>query len=416
MFRQGQYRSFKNYLTTAMDHHLMDGHTSTKNLERMANKVRRAVERGQGPADQSLPLRLDLVIELLRCGLEPVVKGGMIFPKETVILGSFFMTREIELTAANLGDFTWHEEERTVVWLLPASKTDTKAKGTRRSWGCVCGSSSSALPSPCPYCASVIIRRWHVQQDCSPGVPFFCTLGGARVTKDAAVKTFRLLAEWCGQEVMHDGVFLIGGHTLRVTGAQHMAALGIEVYLIQLMGRWGWAMVMRYVAEAPLLKVTDAYRNKALGRSLHEACREKVMEISSADDDEAIQAIKRECDKLKTTMEEQAAELGMLRTMVSDDVEKLKSDLQLLSSRDIAFIKRTDIDDAKWHPVVVQHPEPPKRWRTECGWRFAGASYTSTGTSSWPDPQCNFCRRVIRRRVAKERAEEDSSTASSSGS
>ena len=55
MFRRGKYRSFKNYLSMAADQHIMQGHTMTKGIERMMNKVRRAVERGQGLSYQSLP-------------------------------------------------------------------------------------------------------------------------------------------------------------------------------------------------------------------------------------------------------------------------------------------------------------------------------------------------------------------------
>ena len=64
MFRRGKYRSFKNYLSMAADQHIMQGHTMTKGIERMMNKVRRAVERGQCPADQSLPIDLKIVVTL----------------------------------------------------------------------------------------------------------------------------------------------------------------------------------------------------------------------------------------------------------------------------------------------------------------------------------------------------------------
>ena len=67
-----------------------------------------------------------------------MVGGGMICPKQAMIMGSFFMTREIELTAANVSDVYWDLRGRRIIWLLPASKTDASAKGVRRSWGCVC--------------------------------------------------------------------------------------------------------------------------------------------------------------------------------------------------------------------------------------------------------------------------------------
>jgi hypothetical protein len=54
------------------------------------------------------------------------------------ISGSFFMTREVELCLA-VGehiDSCWKAMNDT--WNLPASKTDPKALGKRRTWGCVC--------------------------------------------------------------------------------------------------------------------------------------------------------------------------------------------------------------------------------------------------------------------------------------
>eukprot|EP00971_Amphidinium_carterae_P155574 3085259-Amphidinium_carterae.1 len=47
------------------------------------------------------------------------------------------------------------------------------------------------------------------------------------------------------------------GHTpLHVTGAQHLAAVGVPLHLIQLQTRWTSDAIMRYVREAPLLNLT----------------------------------------------------------------------------------------------------------------------------------------------------------------
>ena len=53
----------------------------------------------------------------------------------------------------------------------------------------------------------------------------------------------------------------IPGHSLRVGGAQHFAAKGLEVSLVQLLGRWGSSSVLRYVAESPLEKLTGKYKD-----------------------------------------------------------------------------------------------------------------------------------------------------------
>ena len=137
------------------------GHTMTKGIERIMNNVRRAVERGQGPADQSLPIDIKVVVTLT-LGCDPLVPGGMVCPREAATMGTFFLTREIELTAANVADVQWGLEARRVVWLLHASKTDTSGKGVRRSWGCVCAGVSSK--TPCPFCSSLQVREFHLQR------------------------------------------------------------------------------------------------------------------------------------------------------------------------------------------------------------------------------------------------------------
>ena len=273
---------------------------------------------------------------------------------------------------------------------------------------CVCAGASSK--TPCPFCSSLRVRDYHLRRGSHGGVPLFCSSEGERVSKEAAVKTLQKIAELCGQVIMQDGVYLIGGHTLRITGAQHLAGLGIEVYIIQLIGRWGSATVFRYVAEAPLVNITEEYKNRLMDKTIHDRCREMVHNLPAISDENEIREVQRRCDSMKTDIEDQAAESGMLRSMISDDIDLLKNDLQQLMVRDITFVRRTDKKQGKWHPVIVQHPSPPREWRTECGWRFAGGRFASMHEATWPEPQCDFCLKVIRRRSSKAGEEASSST------
>ena len=218
-------------------------------------------------------------------------------PREAATMGKFFLTREIELTAVNVADVQWDLEGRCVVWLLPASKNDTSGKGVRRPWGCVCAGVSSK--TPCPFCSSLQVREFHLQRGSHGGVPLFCTCRGGRVSKEAAVKTLQKVAELCGQVIMQDGVYLIGGHTLRITGAQHFAGLGLEVYMIQLVGRWGSATVFRYVAEAPLINITEEYNNRVMDKTIHDRCRDMVRSLLAINDEDYIHTLHQICDSMK---------------------------------------------------------------------------------------------------------------------
>ena len=56
------------------------------------------------------------------------------------------------------------------------------------------------------------------------------------------------------------------GHSFRVTGAMWLAASGIDVWRIQLHGRWGSDTVLRYVRLAPLAKSLEL--EVSLGKDL----------------------------------------------------------------------------------------------------------------------------------------------------
>ena len=76
---------------------------------------------------------------------------------------------------------------------------------------------------------------------------------GDAPSRAKVVETFEALARLCGTPtVSAEGLRLFGGHTARVTGAQTLAACGVEVDKIRILARHSGDAVLRYVAEAPL--------------------------------------------------------------------------------------------------------------------------------------------------------------------
>ena len=49
-----------------------------------------------------------------------------------------------------------------------------------------------------------------------------------------------------------DGSERVTGHSLRVSGAQGLALLGLHLWTVQLHGRWGSDVVKRYIRDSPL--------------------------------------------------------------------------------------------------------------------------------------------------------------------
>ena len=58
-------------------------------------------------------------------------------------------------------------------------------------------------------------------------------------------------------------------------------------------------MVLRYVQEAPLINITEEYRNKVLDRTFQDRCRELVRAVDSPINEETLEKLKGEVDNMK---------------------------------------------------------------------------------------------------------------------
>ena len=108
----------------------------------------------------------------------------------------------------------------------------------------------------------LLLRRrfphcWSAEQGFSDTLPLFPTTTGAVVQKEAAVATIHWAARQLGVALQApDGSERVAGHSLRVTGAQGLAARGWHLWTVQLLGRWGSEAVKGYFREAPLQALT----------------------------------------------------------------------------------------------------------------------------------------------------------------
>ena len=75
-------------------------------------------------------------------------QGLLVPPLFPVLLGSLRVLREVEMAWAICDDVVVDVEESIIVWTLPVSKTDLKAKSCKRKWECLCAHLCEAL---CPF-------------------------------------------------------------------------------------------------------------------------------------------------------------------------------------------------------------------------------------------------------------------------
>ena len=278
------------------------------------------------------------------------------------------MLRELEISCAKVCHLEVDAIHFWVDWTLPASKTDVRALGKVRRWECVC---SGDFTRPCPFHAIVnqleILRSSHRGEGSSP---LFPTISGGFVDKRHVVTSIEFVARLIGEALTGSGgVRRFGGHSLRVTGARLMAGMGISIVLIQLMARWSSDAVLRYVAEAPLQGMSDAYRKglstSALGTSAEETSRQlEVVKSEAVQDKRLIHYLQQEVATLKATEDVKVKDMGYIVNTESGVVHR---------------------------PVVWAKDVVPIHWRTACGWAFGFSQYDVSLVSPVGAVFCRGC-------------------------
>ena len=233
------------------------GYVFSEPMKRMLVDYSRSMVRGLGGPVRARGLTLSGMAKLERC-FDPWVPGGPVNPRALLYLGSWWMLREIEISTsrAMLLEVVLEEERPKVAWTLPVSKTDQQALGAIRSHRCLCGRGFDVGSCPAHVAWDHLLSLRVMFPDrfeSDPDLPLFPDVQGNPVTKEAVVRTIEEGARRLGMTLESpDGAEKVGGHSLRVTGAQELARLGYHLWYIQLFGRWGSEVVRKYLREAPL--------------------------------------------------------------------------------------------------------------------------------------------------------------------
>ena len=188
--------------------------------------------------DQALrgPVRQSRSLQLGRLGMLAIVdtqwpKEGPLEPLATLVLGTWFLLREIELAAAKLCDLTVDVAASQVSLRIPASKTDTAGLGSTRTHRCICGAPCNLAHCPlraalCVFDSASHLARLHGRS--ADLFPLFPNHQGRHCTKAAIVATIEAAANGLGEPLLDaQGRRLFGGHSLRVGGAKWLAEQGV---------------------------------------------------------------------------------------------------------------------------------------------------------------------------------------------
>ena len=242
-------------------------------LGRAIAKARRACKRGLGPPRHTAAFPVERIPELPG-GPEPWVPGGPTHPRRLLVVGSRWLTREIELGSAAAEDA--HFDDSGIASLsLPASKTDIQALGAARSHACACGHWRPGPPllprELCPACVLRDQARWARAEGASSQdgpLPLFPAEGDFP-TKEGIVATIAYAAERLGLPLLApSGAQRWGGHALRRGGAQYLGRSGVEVWRIQALARHSSSAILGYLEDSHISSLNSVAAEAAAGRSL----------------------------------------------------------------------------------------------------------------------------------------------------
>ena len=274
VLKAAEYRSAANYLCAAKRAHIEAGHPWSPLLDHCVSKAIRSARRALGPSRQAEALPLQLLAQHQEAN--SLTNGGPVFPGRASLLASWWLLREIEASHARVGHIKVVHSTQTIEWTLPNSKTDLMALGTTRAHSCAC---SAMPPTLCPFhVMTTHLSAIHGGKGKTEDF-LFPTEDGSQTTKEGWASTFVGLAKLNELPLTNsNGVSRYSGHTARASGAQHLARHGIELWRIQLFGRWTSQAFLRYVREAPLSNLNSL----ATEVSLQEAIRQAKATIAQA--------------------------------------------------------------------------------------------------------------------------------------
>ena len=288
----GGYRSASSYFSIYKGFAERSGYQLTAVENRVLADSVRSCERGLGGAVKASALPFDRLHQLPGVHA-PWVPLGPLGPRNLIVAGSWFMMREIEVSLARANSVTIDASSSspTVTWSLPVSKTDPGATGTSRLHGCSCpqGGVVASCPVHALWDQLLLLRRrfpsrfthelgrWIPDAD----LPLFPTEAGTVASKVAVVDTILAAAKHLHHPVASsDGSERLSGHSLRVTGAQGLAHLGLDLWAIQLLGRWGSDAVKGYVRQVHLLRSSEWAASAAKRRELEVLVADVMNKVS----------------------------------------------------------------------------------------------------------------------------------------
>lgn len=380
-------------------------------IRALVKDVCRSIRRGLGPS--SLKEGFDMAALVRAVDMDddsPFDAARISHAADMMIIGCWFMTREIELSFATNAHL--YLEGPYVNLVLPVHKTNTTGGLTLRRLKCPCRVQVHNL---CPWHSAErhLIRVAAMQPDSySQFTPLFPDHEGRPISKHMMIQMIRKVLQTCGVPTTRsDGSSppkqLFGGHCLRVSGAQYLAASGVSTSMVQLLGRWSSSAVEKYIQAAPLALVPEL-PEQILAEGQPQLWTGAASSMTDSNPPSGPRYISEPTD----------VPMGFDPQLMEDDMKRLASQLA-----DVKSMIETPLDHLVVRPrqnvmhlgTQFERINNPQLWRTKCGWNYGVSRFFRIPHMSDEFRQCRKCFEQAEAQQAAS-SESDSQSDESSGS
>lgn len=408
-FKAGCYRSAGIYFQTAISHQLrMMGLPISPFIRSLIRDVVRSVRRGLGPATLKFGFDLAALAKLVdTTDSRPFSVDHISHVADLMIVSCWYMLREIEISAARDSHLSLQGE--VVQLMVPVHKTNTMGSLTTRILQCACGVREHPL---CPWHTAerhLIRLASHPHRRAGGYLPLFPQSNGASITKHLLVQAVRRTLSVAGLEtILRDDtgrdIEKFGGHCMRVAGAQFLAAAGVQLPLIQLLGRWSSSAVERYVQNAPLsivpqipveiLKNHEDVEPHSASR-LQSSVGLAPATPAPAPSLEGLHGQPSQSDGPRfisepTEGKQQRAQLATHRRLIENMQDAIKDIQRAICPPDEVLVLRPR-SSVVHRSKCDERQNPPTSWRTVCGWRYGCTRFFRVATLGDTHRVCKKC-------------------------
>jgi len=390
------YRSIPGYISLAKAEfvrtHLRDK-PFPEAITLSIKEINRSVKRGLGAAKHTKDLPFLRLAELHDHNFTSG-NDGPTHPLQALIFACWWLMREIEVADLQCSHVTFRQtgDSLFVDVYLRVQKNDPQGTGCTRTHTCTCKLTPQCL---CPY--HVALFQMQVALDMgkgNPSSPFFPTMAGHTFAKTGFIKAVHSICEALNVDIYGpNGAPLITGHVARATGAVFLAENGVELWRIQLLGRWGSEAIKIYIRDAPVKSMSAVALEAFIQKDIHELVHD----------------LKR---VQKAVARDQISHPSIIPSLSSTEVREsnLAQGLPTLPQDGDDLVLNLIADNGpKLHAVNASLPD-----RSRCGWRFALTDKSTHKLTNSADDG-NLCLRCfnLRNSSSKTRPEDSESKADS---